>query len=305
MLSSSSLLGLKGQWKGPLMAIVAAVCYGFIPTFTLPIRGEVSENPEAMSDLSILFYRFFSASLILGAYMLLRRHSFRITRGEAVTLIYLAFLSDGAALFLLAGYAYLSSGVATTIHFMYPVATAIIMMLFYHEARRPSTIAATVMAVVGVACLSWPTDGGSVEVRGVVLELISALCFALYLIRVNRSRVRDMDSLRLTFYVMFFGALIFGGEALRQEQFQLITTATQLTDLLLLGLLCTVVTNLCLVAAVKQIGSTTTAVLGALEPCTAVVLGSMLFNEAVTWNILLGIALIIPAVVVIIITRSR
>lgn len=107
MLSSSSLLSLKGQWKGPLMAIVAAVCYGFIPTFTLPIRGEVSENPEAMSDLSILFYRFFSASLILGAYMLLRRHSFRITRGEAVTLIYLAFLSDGAALFLLAGYAYL------------------------------------------------------------------------------------------------------------------------------------------------------------------------------------------------------
>lgn len=291
-------------FRGILFGLLAAVCYGLIPTFVLPIRAEEG-NVHAMPDVSIMFYRFFIAAIIIGLVMAVRRCSFRITRGEAVTLAYLAFLSDGAAIFLIAGYADMPSGIATTIHFLYPVVTAVIMMLFYNEARRPATIAGVVLAVVGVGVLSWPAGGQEVGLTGVVLELISALCFALYLIRVNRSRVRDMDSLKLTFYVMLFGSFIFAGEAVRQDQFQLITTNVQLTDLLLLGLICTVVTNLCLVAAVKSVGSTLTAVLGALEPLTAVVLGCLFFHEVATWNVLLGIGLVIPAVVIIILTRSR
>ena len=299
-------LGFASQsGRGLFFGLLAAVLYGLIPTFTLPIHPLHGSPDEAMSEISILFYRFASAALIIGLVMAVRRKSFRITRGEAVTLIYLAFLSDGAAMFLLAGYAYMPSGIATTIHFMYPVLTAVIMMLFYHESRRPITIVAVVLAVVGVGALSWPIGGVRVGMRGVVLELISALCFALYLIRLNRSRVAGMDDMKLTFYIVFFGALIFGGEAFRQDHFELITTPTQALSLFGLGLICTVVTNLSLVVAVKNIGSTTTAGLGALEPLTAVVLGSLLFSEAITWNVGLGIALIIPAVVVVIFTRNR
>ncbi len=292
--------------RGLFFGLIAAIFYGLIPTFTLPIRQVAGENnPDAMSDMSILFYRFIFAALIIAGIMLVKHRSFRITRGEAVTLIYLAFLSDGAAMFLLAGYDYLSSGIATTIHFMYPVATAVLMMLFYNEARRLSTIAAVIMAVGGVGILSWPTDGGSFQIRGVVLELISAVCFALYIIRINRSRVADMDFLKLTFYVVLFGAFIFGGEAFRQEDFQLITTPTQAFDLFALALICTVITNLALVLAVKCVGSTTAAVLGALEPLTAVILGVILFSEVLTWNVIVGIGLIIPAVIIVIYTRNR
>ena len=114
-----------------------------------------------------------------------------------------------------------------------------------------------------------------------------------------------MEGLKLTFYIVFFGALIFGAEAFRQESFQLITTPTQAADLVLLGLLCTVVTNLSLVISVKNIGSTMTAVLGSMEPLTAVIMGAVFFGEAITWNIILGFFLIIPAVVIVILTRNR
>ena len=292
--------------RGLILGLTAAVFYGFIPTFTLPICGEMGQdNPNAMTTMSILFYRFMIASVIMAGLMLIKRRSFRISRGEIVTLMYLAFLSDGAAMFLLAGYPYMSSGVATTLHFMYPVLTAVLMMLYYNESRRPASIMAVIMAVGGVAVLSWPTEGSQVAFRGVVLELISAACFALYLIRVNRSRVANMEGLKLTFYIVFFGALIFGAEAFRQESFQLITTPTQAADLLLLGLLCTVVTNLSLVISVKNIGSTMTAVLGSMEPLTAVIMGAIFFGEAITWNIILGFFLIIPAVIIVIMTRNR
>lgn len=285
--------------KGTLLGLLAAVCYGFIPTFTVPVRS------AGLPDPSILFYRFGTAALLLGLVMLVLRKSFRVTRGELVSLIYVAFISDGSALFLLDGYNYMSTGVATTIHFMYPVVTALLMIVFYHEARKLSTLLAALMAAAGVAVLSWQPEGAHAGLRGVVIVLISAVCYALYIIRVNRSRLRGMDSLRLTFYVMAVGALIFAAEALRQDRLCPVPTAGAALNLFLLALVCTVVTNLAVVGAVKRIGSTMTAVLGALEPLTAVAMGCLLLGEPLTLHVLLGVLLIIPAVVIIIFTRGR
>lgn len=287
---------------GVLVALLAAICYGFIPFFTLPIKQGLPA--DFMSDPSILFYRFGFASLLIGGYMLIKRKSFKISRGEMVTLIYLAFISDGSALFLIDGYNYMSSGVATTLHFMYPVVTAMIMMTFYHEARHPLTIFAIIMAVCGVGALSWDPSG-HMNVKGVVIVLISALCYALYLIRINRSRAATMESTKLVFYVMFFGALIFAAEALRQDAFQPLTTSLQLRNLSSLAVICTVITNISLVIAVKRIGSTMTAVIGALEPLTAVLVGCLVFAEPFTLQVQIGIALIIPAVIIIIWSRRR
>ena len=288
--------------KGTIAGLIAAICYGLIPLFTIPIKN--GEAANHLSDCSIMFYRFALATVIIAVLMLITRRNFKITRGELVTLTYLAFLSDGSALFLIDGYNYLSSGVATTIHFMYPVVTTIMMMVFYNEARKGSTLLAVLLAVVGVGVLSWQSNGET-SLHGVIIELISACCYAFYLIRVNRSRVRNMDGMKLTFYVMGIGALIFGAEALRQDEFQIITTGVQVSHLLLLGIVCTVVTNLCLVMAVQRIGSTMTAVLGALEPLTAVALGCLLMGEDITLNVVLGICLIIPSVIIIIFTRAK
>ena len=290
-------------FQGIALGMIAAVCYGLIPTFTLPISGETG-GAHALSDLSVMFYRFIFAALVLGGVMLFKRCSFRITREELATLIYLAFLSDGAALFLIAGYPYRSSGVATTIHFLYPVMITLIMVTFYHEARKLSTFLAVGLAVVGVGVLSYQ-PGQGINVHGVLLELISAFCYAFYLIRVNRSRVQHMDGLKLTFYVMAIGGCIFGAEAFRQDCLQPLTTQVQWANIFALVMICTVVTNLSLVLSVKRIGSTMTAVLGALEPLTAVALGCFFFNEAFTWNVGVGIGMILPAVLIIIYTRTR
>lgn len=287
---------------GTIAALLAAICYGFIPFFTLPIKQ--GEPSDFMSDPSILFYRFGFAALVIGLVMLVRRQDFKVTRGELVTLIYLSFISDGSALFLIDGYNYMSSGVATTLHFMYPVVTALLMMTFYHEARRLSTILAIIMSVAGVGVLCWDPTGHT-SLQGIIIVLISAVCYALYLIRVNRSRAAHMDSLKLVFYILFIGALIFLAEALRQNSFQPISSSLQFGNLVALALICTIVTNVCLVVSVKSIGSTMTAVIGALEPLTAVVVGCLVFHEAFTWQVLTGILLIIPAVVIIIWTRRR
>lgn len=293
---------------GLFLGLMAAVCYGFIPLFTKELQAPAVGLP--LSSSTILFYRFGIASLILAAIMCVRRESFRITYAEFVRLVQLAFLSNGAALFLISGYRYCSSsGVATTLHFTYPILTALIMMVFFRERSRLSTWIAIGLSIAGVALLSGV--GGGAQWLGIVLEIISALCFALYLIRVNRSRVSQMPVVKLTFYVMAFGALIFAAFIAYERadfdisaHYALIPSAPGWLNLCLLSVICTVVTNLALVYATQNVGPTVASILGVLEPLTALVLGILFLGEELTPSMAAGIGLILPAVLIIILRRK-
>ena len=293
---------------GLFLGLMAAVCYGFIPLFTKELQ--VPDVGLPLSSSTILFYRFGIASLILAGIMCVRRESFRITYAEFVRLVQLAFLSNGAALFLISGYRYCSSsGVATTLHFTYPILTALIMMIFFRERSRLSTWIAIGLSIAGVALLSGV--GGGAQWLGIVLEIISALCFALYLIRVNRSRVSQMPVVKLTFYVMAFGTLIFAAFIAYERadfdisaHYALIPTAPGWLNLCLLSVICTVVTNLALVYATQNIGPTVASILGVLEPLTALVLGILFLGEELTPSMAAGIGLILPAVLIIILRRK-
>ena len=293
---------------GLFLGLMAAVCYGFIPLFTKELQAPAVGLP--LSSSTILFYRFGIASLILAAIMFVRRESFRITYAEFVRLVQLAFFSNGAALFLISGYRYCSSsGVATTLHFTYPILTALIMMIFFRERSRLSTWIAIGLSIAGVALLSGV--GGGAQWLGIVLEIISALCFALYLIRVNRSRVSQMPVVKLTFYVMAFGALIFAAFIAYERadfdisaHYALIPSAPGWLNLCLLSVICTVVTNLALVYATQNVGPTVASILGVLEPLTALVLGILFLGEELTPSMAAGIGLILPAVLIIILRRK-
>lgn len=293
---------------GLFLGLMAAVCYGFIPLFTKELQAPAVGLP--LSSSTILFYRFGIASFILAAIMFVRRESFRITYAEFVRLVQLAFLSNGAALFLISGYRYCSSsGVATTLHFTYPILTALIMMVFFRERSRLSTWIAIGLSIAGVALLSGV--GGGAQWLGIVLEIISALCFALYLIRVNRSRVSQMPVVKLTFYVMAFGALIFAAFIAYERadfdisaHYALIPSASGWLNLVLLSVICTVVTNLALVYATQNVGPTVASILGVLEPLTALVLGILFLGEELTPSMAAGIGLILPAVLIIILRRK-
>ena len=111
--------------NGFLYGLLSSASFGLIPLFTIPAMH------QGMQFWSILLYRFLFAMLALACILLLDKQSFRIRRKEILPLLLLAFLYDCSAVFLFWGYKFMSSGVATTIHFMYPVLTTLIMMIFF------------------------------------------------------------------------------------------------------------------------------------------------------------------------------
>lgn len=287
-----------GNTKGFLLGIASSASFGLIPLFTLPLMA------GGMVFDSILFYRFLIAALSIGIILICRKESFRIKRSEIPVLIILGILYACSALFLFWAYSFLSSGIATTIHFLYPVFVTLLMISIFHEANSKWTFLAILLAFTGVTLLSIGDSNGALNVVGISIATFSGFCYALYIIGVNKSSIREMKGLRLTFYVLMFGSILFLMLAQIKGTFQFITTKNELFNICMLAIIPTVVSNLTLVNAVKYIGSTLTSVLGALEPVTAVCVGVFIFGEPFTVNLASGIILIITAVSIIILSKQ-
>ena len=218
-----------------------------IPLFTIPAMH------QGMQFWSILLYRFLFAMLALACILLLDKQSFRIRRKEILPLLLLAFLYDCSAVFLFWGYKFMSSGVATTIHFMYPVLTTLIMMIFFREKKSPWRIAAIALAVSGVFFLSHGDTTGTVTLLGIFIVLLSALGYALYLVTVSQLKSLEMKGLKMTFYVFLFGGiLLFTGMTVTGVGVQAIPDRITLGNLVMLALVPTVISNLALVRAIKK-----------------------------------------------------
>lgn len=203
------------------------------------------------------------------------------------------------SLLLLLSYQYMGSGVATTIHFLYPVTVSLIMILFFRERFSLILFFAMIASMTGVVLLSWRPET-SMNYYGLTLVLGSVFTYAAYIVALNRSRIRHIQPLALTFYVLLCSTVIFAFNAQLNGGIQTIHKWDTGLNLLMLGVICTVISNLTLVLAVKKTGATIAAALGTMEPLTAVTIGVLYFNETFSLSLLIGVITILIAVLLII-----
>lgn len=286
------------KFKGFLYGIVASSTFGLLPLFTLPVMG------EGLTTFSILSYRMLFASILVAVLMLIGRVSFATNLKELRWFAVLGFLYYGSAALLFQAYGGMASGLATTLHFMYPVSVTVIMALVYKQRPSMVTICAIVLSLVGVAllCLRESSTGVS-SLLSVFLVLLSGVCYAVYLVLVSTvRRINQQNSQKLTFYVLMFSGAFFMLSTLQGGGLQIIPSASAGINLLLMATLPTLLSNLALVRSVKNIGSTLTSVLGAMEPLTAIIVGILVFDESLRGLMIVGIILILVSVSLIVLS---
>ncbi len=284
--------------KGVALGVLTSATFGLIPLFTLPLMEK-----GVLID-SILFYRFLFASAILGGMMLVKKESFAVDKRDLPVLMLLGGFYTASAMFLFGGYTFMPAGIATTLHFTYPIGVTLLMRLLFREKTSLITLMAIALAIAGVGRLSIHDGALQLSLPGICIVLLSAVSYALYIITVNKSCVRTMTGRKLTFYVFLVSAVLFGFKASAGEGIQTISDAASWMNLLLLATVPTVISNIALVYAVHSIGGTLTAVLGAVEPITAVLVGVFFFNEPFTPELGSGIILILLAVTLIILSKT-
>lgn len=276
--------------KGYLLATIAAATYGMNPLFALPLYK------DGMDPDSVLFFRYLLAIPILGIMIKARGRNFKLNRKEILPLITMGLLVSVSSLSLFQSYNYMDAGIASTLLFVYPIMVALIMTFGFKEKLTIQTILCIFLALGGIALLYKSGDGTTLSLTGTILVMVSALTYAIYIVGVNRSSLKNMATLKLTFYVLLFGVTLFLVRVDFGQSLHIVNKWYLWGNLIALAIFPTAISFLCTTSAVQYIGSTPTAILGALEPVTAIFFGVTIFGESLTPRLILGIVLIILAV---------
>ena len=281
---------MNTKTKGYILGTVAAATYGMNPLFALPLYNG-GMNPE-----SVLFFRYLMAIPILALMIHARGRSFRVNRREALTLIGMGLLVAVSSLTLFQSYNFMEAGIASTILFVYPIMVALIMSLIFKEKLSLQTGICLLMALGGIAMLYKGGDGTTLSLTGTILALLSALTYAIYIVGINQSTLKNTATLTVTFYVLVFGVSLFIIRLLTGVELTIPSKWYLWANLLALAIFPTAISFLCTTSAIQYIGSTPTAILGALEPVTAIIFGITVFGERITPREAMGLALILIAV---------
>lgn len=281
------------QTKGVILAIISAICYGMNPL------GALFLYEEGLNVNSVIFYRFIFASILLAIFMLIKKDSFYLKFKEIILLALLGLLFGISAISLFNSFLYMDAGLASTVLFIYPIFVAIIMALFFKEKNSIITILSIVFAFLGVVLL-YESDGANVSNFGIFLVIVSSLCYAVYIVIINQ--YLKISALKVTFYSMLFCTITILIHSFFDSSLNImpLVNFNMWFYTIFLALVPTIISLLFLIKAIQLIGSTSASILGALEPLTAVLIGVYVFNEKITFWLVIGIVFILFGVLLIV-----
>ncbi|WP_374329155.1 DMT family transporter [Soonwooa sp.] len=275
--------------QGYILAAISAISYGLIPIFILPMK-QINFSMDVT-----LFYRFLFSAIMVGVYLVFKKVNLKINKRELLVLLILGLFYALSSEFLFLGYDYLSAGIASTVLFVYPVLVALVMFLFYGEKLSKMGIVSLLLTFLGVIVLC--LKGNSLEINfvGLGIVLLSALFYGLYIIIVNKAKI-NVSGIKLSFYSMLFTSIYFLMKSLVLKESLTIPSYSIFFNFVTFAFVTTLISSVALVLAIQKIGSTPTAIMGALEPVIAVAVSVLFFNEDFTRNLLIGIVLILIGV---------
>ena len=287
------------NFKGYLLAAIAAAAYGTNPVFAIPLY-EHGMNPN-----SVLLFRYLIGLPILACIMKARNISFAIRKEEILKVVILGFLMAIPSLTLCERYKFMTSGIASTLLFVYPIMVAVLMIFLFHERFKISVGLCLIIMSFGLFLLMNPQGEESLSLIGILLVMVSAGTYAIYIIFVNVSKtIREIPTTKLLFYVLSAGTFFY--VCLIPCGFELTLPEQNLDWLSLtaLAIIPTVLSLACTTRAIQLIGSTPTAIFGALEPVSAVILSVAVLGQSLTTRDLLGGLLIIIATTIVVADNS-
>lgn len=290
--------------NGIFYAIISSASFGFSPLFSLGLLS------AGLSNFDVLSYRWLIAGLVLMGYAILKKKSLRPNSfDEAWKIVLLSILRAITSVNLIIGYANISSGIATTINFMYPVIVALCMMIFFREKKSLVDICAIGASIFGVYLLasgdSIIVEGGNTRL-GLICSIISAFSFAAYYIVMKQVKADKIEVVKFTTWIMMLSALYFIICAFVFEgHITLIKDGKSWLNIIGLGLWATMVSNITGVKSIRRIGPTQTSILGALQPVTALLLGVFFLGEHLYMRSAIGITVILIAVSIIVMHQKK
>jgi drug/metabolite transporter (DMT)-like permease len=276
---------------GIIYALLSSAAFGFMPVFA-KIAYNNGSNP-----LTVLSLRFLCAALMLLIYFLVTHVNFTVNKKQLIVLALvgvLGYTSTGITLFF--SYNYISVGLATTMHFIYPAIVIIFNYIFYKEAFTRNNIIALLLSMLGVYILIGIKAQG-IHMGGAAIALLSGCTFAGCVMGMNHPEVKTIDNKVTVFYFSLSAGTALFLFTLLTGNFSFSLNLASISSIVGISLVSTIISIVLFIKALKIIGSSSTSILGTFEPIVSIIMGIILFGESLTIQIILGTILILASVV--------
>lgn len=274
---------------GYLCAAGSAVLYGLLPFLSVVFYG------GGGSPLLLVALRFLLSSLFFLILSQVRKNSLRVGKGKIFQIFVLAQGYMLTNLLLSLSYEYIPTGMATAIHFIYPILVLLVCTVLFKERLTGTGILCALLGVAGVACFYTPQ--GTASVPGMIMALGSAFAYAFYVIFDDKAGLSEMPPLSFGFYLSVFCGLegILAASLSGEMSVNLSISAWLSVTAVAAGP--TVLSVLLVQLGLARIGAGKVSFLSTFEPLTSAVLGIFLLDESVTLFTGLGIACILLSAV--------
>lgn len=274
--------------KGVLCVIAAATLYGVTPSGALLVFA------DGVNEVSFIFWRYLLTLPVL--YLLWLRQPQQERRMTAAMWKKLPPPALGLAscgLMLVYSYPLISTGVATTLHFSYPVFTLLGCALFYRDRITPRVACCVALTLLGVVLCYSP---GKVDsLLGLALAFLSGIGYATYVVSLGKSGLSALHPIKLTLHLDLCVVVLLALFMIVTKTFVWRFSALSWLVLFLLAM-SSFAAMVLFQVGVKQVGPQSASVLSTFEPLTAVVLGLLLLGEPFTWKAMFGVLFILAAV---------
>lgn len=280
--------------NGFISVIVSGIIFGLMPLFVKIIINNGSNT------ISLVFYRFLFAIPLLILINLKLKIDLRITKDEFKDLAFISLFGYApTAILLFLSYGYIPTGLATSLHFIYPILVTVGSVVFYKEKLNPKKAISAILCTIGIFLFLNEISISKDNFMGVILASLSGVTFAYYLIKLEKSNLRLMPTFKMILYLSTISSLALLAYGLVTQSLTIKIKPIGWLVITLFSFIVTIGAVSLLQIGVKFIGAQNASILSTTEPITSVIIGVTLLNDDINAKIILGILLIVLSVILI------
>lgn len=267
--------------------IISAIAFGAIAIFAKTAYHAGSD------PISVLFFRFSIASVVMVPWMISRNIPF--PRGR--TLFGLILMGGigyvGMSFCYFTALTMASAGLVAILLYLYPAIVTVLSALLFKESITRQKVLALILALAGTFLTIGLSGGG--QPLGILLAMTAPLIYSAYIL--TGSKLTKQAGVFSTSTVVILSAGVVFGLAVLIQGLNLPRTLAGWGSVLAISLGSTVLAVNLFFAGLKQVGPTNASVLSTFEPVTTVLLAFIFFGEEIGPMRVVGGLLILVAVI--------
>ncbi len=282
---------------GLLLVALSGLCFGLLPAFNRYAAARGLGVP------TLLGFRFLVSGAALWAWLLMKREPIRLGTRQRW-----GFLFMGLLYVLESGLYFLSSrripgALTALLLYLYPAMVALWEWAAGRHPLRGRGLAALLCSLLGTG-LAVGAPGHGTDTLGLILGLMTAFGYTAYML-IGAKLQKGASALLASAWVMTSAGAVFLAIALATGTWQPGIALRAWKPLLGLIVLCTVLPIPLLLAGLARVGAARASVMSTLEPLSAAIFGALLLSEWLRPMQWAGGALILFAVILLSVERSK